>query len=84
MKTTQERIKQTPASSERPDWFYVGARAFFVLAFVPVVLMIPSTWGGSDEGLLTAAERVPLYGWTALILASISGILAALHKLRLA
>jgi hypothetical protein len=82
MKTTQEKIEQALASSERPDWFYVGAKVFFVLAFVPVVLMISITVGGSDEGLLAAADRLPLYGWTALGLATVSGVLHALHKLR--
>ena len=84
MTNTQERIEKALASSERPDWFYVGSKVFFVIAFVPVVLMIPNSVGENDEGILAVAERVPFYGWTAVSLATVSGILFALHKLRLA
>jgi hypothetical protein len=83
MTNTQEKVEQALASSERPDWFYVGERVFLVLAFVPIVLMIPGV-GESDEGVLAAANHGPLYGWTALGLATVSGIFHFLKKLRLA
>ena len=59
MTSTDERIHQALDSSEPPDWFYVGYKAFLVLAFVPVVLMIPGIVGGSEEEILAAANRVP-------------------------
>ena len=80
----ERRIRESPAWSERPDWFYVGSKVFFVLAFVPIVLMIPNGGGEDHAGLLATAERMPLYGWTAVGLATVSGICFAWHKLRLA
>ena len=79
--TTQERIESALASSEHPGWFNAGAKLFFVLAFVPVLMMIPSAFGEDIDGLLALADRVPVYGWTAVGLASLSGLFQALHKL---
>lgn len=79
--TTQERIERALASSEHPGWFSVAAKLFLVLAFVPVLMMIPPAFGENVGGLLALADRVPVYGWTAVGLASLSGLFQALHKL---
>lgn len=84
MSTTEPKTTQTPTPSERPGLLYALSKLFIVLAFFPVVLMIPGTVGDDYEALQKAAARMPIYGWTAIGLASVSGLLLALHKLRLA
>lgn len=79
--TTQERIESTLASSEHPGWFRAGAKLFLVLAFVPVLIMIPPAFGEDVGVLLALADRCSVYGWTALGLASLSGLFQSLHKL---
>ena len=59
----------------------MGAKVFPVLAFVPVLMMIAAAFGQDADGLLALADRVPVYGWTAVGLASLSGLFQALHKL---
>jgi len=79
--TTQERIESALASSEHPGWFSAGARLLLVLAFVPVLMMIPPAFGEDVDSLLALADRCSVYGWMALGLASLSGLFHALHKL---
>lgn len=80
-RTTQEHIESALASSEHVGWFSAGAKLFLVLAFVPVLMMIPPASGEDVDGLLALADRCAAYGWTALGLASLSGLFHAIHKL---
>lgn len=80
---TQHRIESALASSEHPGWLRAGYKLFFVLAFFPILMMIPAGLGDDADGLLKIASRFPAYGWTALGLASVSGLLYGLHKLQL-
>jgi hypothetical protein len=83
MKLTKERLEEIAAPAERPDWFKVGEKVFLVLAFIPIVLMISAAGEESPEAVLTAAERVPICGWTAVGLACVSGIFAGLRRWKL-
>ena len=67
--TTQDRIESALASSEHPGWFNAGAKLFRILALIPVLMMIPLVFGEDVNGLLALADRVPVYGWTAVGLA---------------
>ena len=69
-------------AAERPDWSEVGSKAFFVLAWFPIVMMIPAALGVNDDEILQLAAGLPFYGWTAVGLASVAGLFRELHKIK--
>ena len=80
--TNQERQKHEMASSEwRPELFNALGKLFFVLAFIPVMMMIPHSSTEDVDALLALGKRCSAYGWTAFGLATLSGLFQALHKL---
>lgn len=61
------------------------AKILFALAWIVVALMCCDFWiwnDGSVDALVRSAERLPYLGWSAVALASVSGVLAGIHKVR--
>lgn len=80
MTNKEEKIQQTPASSEGLNWASTGSKVFLGLALVPPALMFLSSFAENAKWALAVGDHFPLLVCLTIAFSTVSGCLSVAHK----